>query len=762
MRLLAIIMVLVLLFKWEKLSTSEKLIVAVIIGVLCVWRNTEKANLDIVPKPNMMSVEKGQGFKINRKTVIVCKDEANKFNAEYLQSHLKNVFKKGDFSIVLNYNKSNSIEIELSDTIGFKEAYNIIVDKNSLRIIAGTSAGAFYGIQTLMQMLPPDVYKDDNYKRHNKIKVVKIPKMRIYDAPRFSYRGMHLDVSRTFFDIEFIYKFIDALAYYKINNFHWHLTDDQGWRIEIKKYPKLTEQGAWRGPHEVLKPAYASGMERNGGFYTQEDIKSIVKYAADRNINIIPEIDLPGHSKAVAMTYPEILCETTGKHYSVQWESNNVWCIGREDNYAMLDTIIGEMAELFPSKVFHIGGDEVNMESWMECPHCQELMKNEGMTEAVELQNWFVRRLEKILAKHGKTMAGWDEIIDGGDLMPETVVYAWASPERGIKSVKEGHPTVMQVAQYMYFDMKQSEGERGLKWAGVTPLEKTYNFDPIGNYGLSEDEKKLVLGPQGGCWGECLGVSDFVDYQVFPKLLALSEIGWCKNKPNYQDFKDRLYEAQYARLSAMGWKFRIAPPEVVYEDGELVATIEDKDLKIRYTEDCSEPTMKSKKYRGPIKTETPENYRFAAFYDGRGSIARGAQNIELHHYLKPKTTVETNIPFFDDIGRLVDYDLNTYCFTAREIGDGDYIQFTFEEPVECQSIGMCTGYYTLAVYGILNGYIEYSYDGLDYHRGNRFEYDAIDGYRAYCHPEKPVKSVRIVIDGISEHEVTGIQDLRIE
>jgi len=747
MKLLIIVLVVLLIVKWNKWSTTDKVVVILAIALLSLWKNTAKANLDIVPKPCMVAVEKGQGFKIDSKTIIYIDDEENRFNAEYLQSHLKNVFKKGDFDVKTVRRHSNCIMIKLTDTIELSESYNIIVDKDNIWIIAGAKEGAFYGIQTLLQMLPSDVYKADNARKNKKISRVKFPKMRVYDAPRFAYRGMHLDVSRTFFDAAFIYRFIDALAYYKINNFHWHLTDDQGWRVEIKHYPKLTEIGAWRGAHEALKPAYASGMERNGGFYTQEEIKSIVKYAADRNINIIPEIDLPGHSKAVAVSYPEILCETTGKHYSVQWETNNVWCIGREENYAMLDTIIGEMAELFPSKIFHIGGDEVNKDSWKECPHCRDI---------AEPQNYFVRRMEQILAKHGKIMGGWDEIIDGGELMPETVVYAWASLERGAKSIKEGHPTVMQIAQYMYFDMKQSEDERGLKWAGVNSLEKAYSFDPT-------DE---AFGVQGGCWAECLGVKDFVDYQVFPKLLALSETGWChksgQDEQDLQDFKRRLYDAQYERLDAMGWKFRIVPPEVVYEDGKLVAKCDNKDLKIRYTEDGSTPTEKSDRYYGPIKTETPENYRFATFYKGRSSIARGAQNIELHHYLKPQTTVESNIPFFEDINRLVDYDLNTYCFTSREIGDGDYIKFTFDEPVECQSIGMCTGYYTLAVYGVLNGYIEYSYDGEEYHRGNRFEYDAIDGYRAYCHPEKPVKSVRIVIDGISEHEVTGIQDLRIE
>lgn len=729
----------------------------------CSEKVTRQANLEIVPKPNDVEIfQQGQhdfgNFVIDTKTVVVFQNVENQFNAEYLQSYLKNAV-DGDF-VIKNNAKKNFISLEINDEITDNEAYTLTVDSKGITIRGGTTAGVFYGIQTLIQMLPADAY---NKCAEAKAKAVEVPAMRIADAPRFHYRGLHFDVSRTFFGTEFMYKLLDAMSYYKINNLHWHLADDQGWRVEIKAYPRLTELGAWRGPDELLKPAYGSGMERNGGFYTQEEIKAIVKYAADRNINIIPEIDLPGHSKAVAVTYPEILCDINTKHYSCQWESNNVWCIGREENYVMLDNIIKEMVELFPSRIFHIGGDEVNMDSWKECPRCQALMKEKGMTEVVELQNYFVRRLEAILAKYGRTMAGWDEIIDGGELLPESVVYAWASLDRGMKSVREGHPTVMLIGEYMYFDMKQSADERGLKWAGITPLEKTYSFDPVGTFELNEDEKKLVLGPQGGAWAECFQVKDYAEYQVFPKLLALSEIGWTNRElRRWDDFQNRLFDAQYDRMYAMDLKFRIAPAEVRYEDGKIVAAKDNDILTIRYTDDKSAPTLESPVYDGPIATETPENYRFATFFNDRSSIARSAQNIELHHYLKPATKVESNIPFMEDINRLVDYDLETYCFTSRDVVAGDYVKFTFDEPVECRSIGMCTGYYTLAVYGILNGYIEYSYDGENYIKGGRFTYDMFDGYRAYCYPEHPVKSVRVVADGICEHEVTGIQDLRIE
>lgn len=753
------------MMKQKYLNVRKLFLAAAMTAVLCSCSDkmTQQANLEIVPRPNDIEIiQQGQpkfgSFVIDSKTVIVSENDENQFNAEYLQSYLKNAI-DGDFLIKDNAG-NNSISLEINDEIADNEAYILIVDGNGITIQGGATAGVFYGVQTLIQMLPAQAYNKGN---DVSVAALEVPAMRINDAPRFHYRGLHFDVSRTFFGMEFMYKLLDAMSYYKINNLHWHLADDQGWRVEIKAYPRLTELGAWRGPDELLKPAYGSGMERNGGFYTQEEIKAVVKYAADRNINIIPEIDLPGHSKAVAVTYPEILCDINTKHYSCQWESNNVWCVGREENYEMLEDIIKELVELFPSKVFHIGGDEVNMNLWKDCPRCQALMKEKGMTQVVELQNYFVRRLEAILAKYGRTMAGWDEIIDGGELLPNSVVYAWASLERGMRSVKEGHPTVMLIAEYMYFDMKQSADERGLKWAGITPLEKTYSFDPIGTFELNENEAKLILGPQGGAWAECFQVKDYAEYQVFPKLLALSEIGWTNRELRcWDNFRSRLFDAQYDRMYVMDLKFRIAPAEVKYEAGRLIAEKENELLTIRYTDDKTSPTMESPVYNEPIATETPENYRFATFFNARSSIARGAQNIELHHYLKPATKVESNIPFMEDINRLVDYDLETYCFTSRDVTAGDYVQFTFDEPVDCHSIGMCTGYYTLAVYGILNGYIEYSYDGENYIKGERFAYDMFDGYRAYCHPERPVKAVRVVADGICEHEVTGIQDLRIE
>ena len=742
----------------------------------CVQNKGESvnANLDIIPIPQEMVVcQNEDAFLLNDKTTIIYENEENQFNAEFLQSYLKNIFKK-DLQIhieaqgrVSETTTSNSINLNIVDASRCEElnlaydneAYLLSVSVDRIDIYALDAAGIFYGIQTLIQMMPNDIYSENA----NKIAEVDIPCMNINDNPRFKYRGLMLDCSRTFFDVDYIKHLLNGLAHYKINNFHWHLADDQGWRIEIKQYPKLTELGAWRGAEELLMPAYGSGNERYGGFYTQEEIKDIVKYAADRNINIIPEIDLPGHSKAVAVTYPEIVCDIDSKHLSVQGESNNVWCVGREENYVMLENIIAEMTTLFPSKIYHIGADEVNMNSWRDCDVCQTLMKEKGMKELVELQNYFVRRVEKILAKYGKTMAGWDEILDGGDLLETTIPYVWQNSERGIKSVKAGQPTVMQVSQYMYFDMKQSPDERGLKWAAIIPLDRVYEFDPIGNFELTEEEEKLILGPQGGLWTECGQVPGYAHYQLFPKVLVLSEIGWSAYEDRNLDcFKKRLFDNHLEKLYQMDFEFRVAPPAVKYENGKLVAEKDYESLVIRYTDDKSVPTSQSPEYNEPITTDKPVNYRFATFYKERPSIARGAQNIDLYNYKNPKTTITSNVPMEQDINVLVDYDLNTYCNTARPVEAGDYFLYTFENPVECNKILVGTGHYGLAIVGLPNARLEYSYDGENFIKGDDFVYDYFDGYKAECHPEKAVRAVRIVVTGIGECEYAILQDLRIE
>ena len=461
--------------------------------MLPLFSNAQESDFNFIPKPQEVNAKEGK-FTINDKTVIYY-DYA--FNGEYLK---KIIDKATGYSVVCKDAKKadnlccNYIFIDTDNSYDIpQEGYELKVGPKGVTIKASSQKGSFYAIQTLLQMLPATIY--GNATSWEKW---EIPAVEIKDAPRFSYRGAMMDVSRTFFELDYIYKFIDWLAYHKMNRFHWHLADDNGWRIEIKKYPYLTQKGAWRGPDEVIPSAYGSGNKRYGGYYTQDEIKEVVKYAALRNIEIIPEIDMPGHSKAVIGSYPQTGCDNKTHFVSVNGETKNVWCVGNQENYKMIDGIIKELAALFPSKVIHIGGDEVNMDNWRECSVCQSFMKEKGMKDETELQNYFVRRVEEIVAKYGKISGGWDEILDGGELRDETIVYAWKSVKRAIESVKKSQPTVLQVGEYCYLDMKQSPIERGHNWAGVVTLEKTYSLDPFGTFNISPEQEKLILGVQGG------------------------------------------------------------------------------------------------------------------------------------------------------------------------------------------------------------------------------------------------------------------------
>jgi hexosaminidase len=340
---------------------------------------------------------------------------------------------------------------------------------------------------------------------------------------------MMLDVSRQFYTVDYIKRFIDRMAVHKLNRFHWHLADDTGWRIEIKKYPFLTSKGAWRGPGEVLPTTYGHAGQRYGGYYTQEDIREIVAYAAARHVEIIPEIDLPGHSKAAIASYPDILCDLTGEvELSIQGVSNNVWCASYEKNYQMLEDIVREMVRLFPSRYFHVGGDEVVTSQWASCTRCKAFMHEHNMEDPIEMQSYFVQRMQQILNKFDKTLVGWNEIMEGGELDREkTVVHAWQSTEKINEATAAGYRVIAQPAQYCYLDMKHTPQERGMTWAAIFDTDKVYSFDPVETAGLNQAEASRVLGVQGGLWSELMNMpSNIAEYQVYPRLCALAEVAW--------------------------------------------------------------------------------------------------------------------------------------------------------------------------------------------------------------------------------------------
>lgn len=411
-----------------------------------------------------------------------------------------------------------------------KEQYEIVVSDSEIVISALTNQGLFYGIQTLLQMVP--------FEKKNEI---AIPWINISDAPKYAWRGMHLDVCRHYFPISFIKKYIDYLAHYKMNTFHWHLTEDQGWRIEIKKYPKLTEVGAWRNGSMVGRYDDQKIDDiKYGGFYTQEEIKEVVAYASQRHITIVPEIEMPGHSLAALAAYPELSC--TGGPFEVgkKWGVfDDVYC-PKEETFTFLENVLSEVLALFPSEYIHIGGDECPKTRWKSCAHCQKIIKEKGLNDEHELQSYFIQRIEKFVNSKGRKIIGWDEILEGG-LAPNAAVMSWRGTEGGIAAAKQKHYVVMTPGSHCYFDHYQGKPENEpLAIGGFTSLEKVYNFNPMPKE-LILEEQKYILGAQANVWTEYILTPEQVEYMIMPRMSALAEVLWgTANPENFIDFKTRL------------------------------------------------------------------------------------------------------------------------------------------------------------------------------------------------------------------------------
>ena len=607
-----------------------------VIPTLCAAQN-------FIPQPQ--KVIRGTGtFTIRQNTVIVSREFA--FLATSLNEHLGSAAGLS-LHVTSQLPESNYIYLSADETLP-DEGYVLDIQSDRINITGKDRVGIFYALQTLFQMMPPEVYSG---KPQSTASELQLPVMRIDDYPRFAYRGVHLDVSRTFFDKETVMKYIDWMSRHKINKFHWHLTDDNGWRIEIKKYPELTAKGAWRGPGEVLPPSYGSGSQRYGGFYTQEDIREVVRYALVRNVEIIPEIDLPGHSQALIAVFPETFCKLPAGTVTSPDDVHNVLCVAREENYAMLKDIFTEIAALFPSDYIHIGGDEVSYKYWRTCPHCQALMKEKGIRNVEGLQNYFTQRLEEIMKSLGKKTFVWNEAIKGGSLPKTTAVSGWETLDACVAAIKAGYPTVMMPATYMYLDMKQSAFDRGHTWAGLVDTRRLYSFDPsMAN--LTAAESKLVMGVEAPLWAELLDRPErFMEYQAYPCISALAEVGWSdRSARNWSDFYRRLTESHLDRLAGMGIAFRMFPANVTYVTGKIEAVSDKPGVQIRYTTDFSEPNMNSMVYTQPIYDKNPERYRFRTFYKtGHGPSMPPISQLNIT--LKPNETRTINIPLKEHVDK---------------------------------------------------------------------------------------------------------------
>ena len=489
---------------------------------------SDRKGIDVIPMPRSVEYHSGN-FTISPETKFYTNLSAESRQA--LTDYLEGT-SLGSVPFAESATGNNGRELNLCDSsiVTGNEAYRIEIDKKGIRLSASTETGIFYGLQTLLQLLN----NSDNKT---------LPALTINDSPRFPYRGLHLDVSRHFFDKEFVKKQLDAMAYFKMNRLHWHLTDGAGWRIEIKKYPRLTSFAAWR-PFDKLNDWWVGGRtfcEQDdpravGGYYTQDDIREVVAYAAERHITIIPEIEMPGHSEEVLATYPELSC--SGKPYV-----NADFCIGTEKTFEFLENVLLEVIDLFPSEYIHIGGDEASKSSWKTCPRCQKRMADEHLNSVDELQSYMIHRIEKFLNDHGRKIIGWDEIIEGG-LSPTATVMSWRGEEGGIKAVKAGNQAIMTPGKYCYLDAFQdAPNTQPIAIGGYLTLEKVYSFEPVPD-SLSTKEAELILGVQGNVWTEHIPTPEHYEYMIYPRILALAEIGWSPSEvKKWDNFHTRALQA---------------------------------------------------------------------------------------------------------------------------------------------------------------------------------------------------------------------------
>lgn len=524
---------------------TKKILLSLVLSLFVATGFATDASYDVIPLPQSIVMVKGKAFILNSNTTIFCssKDDLMQKNACFLSCYIADLtglkLKVSD----IKPKKGNYIELLLNNkNIKGKEAYTININNKNIKISGFTSAGVFYGIQTLRKSLP--ICNATNNP-------IVLPAAEIKDAPRFKYRGMMLDCSRHFFSIDFIKKFIDLIALHNMNTFHWHLNDDQGWRIEIKKYPKLVEIGSVRTGTVMGRNSDVDDSIKYGGYYTQEQCREIVEYARQRHITVIPEIDMPGHMKAVLASYPNLGC--TGGPYKVghNWGVYyDVLCIGNEDTFKFVEGVLDEIIDIFPSRYIHIGGDETPTKRWSECSKCEKIMQKEGLP-INKLQAYFTNRIEKYLNSKGRSIIGWDEILDG-DINKSATIMSWRGIEPGEKGAKMGHDVIMSPTSHCYFDYAQTKEQYSEPLTQVHSLdvEQVYSLDPAPKT-MSEESKKHILGVQANLWTEYISNPNLATYMLLPRMAALSEVQW--TSPAQKDFKQ--FKIRATRLSKLYDKY---------------------------------------------------------------------------------------------------------------------------------------------------------------------------------------------------------------
>lgn len=603
----------------------------------CLFAQSQQ--LSIIPAPVSLKQNLGE-FIINEQTQIEIPTASKQLQsaASFLRNAIQDI---SGLNLPTNNNAQQKIVLTLiKDAAIGEEGYHVTVSTKSILIKANTPVGIIYGIQTLLQTLPA--------VRTNAKLIV--PCMELTDFPRFKWRGMHLDVSRHFFGPDLIKQYLDLLATYKFNTFHWHLVDDQGWRIEIKKYPALTQTGAWRVDQTNLvwgsRPQAKEGEAPTyGGYYTQAQIKEIIAYAGERNITVVPEIEMPGHVASAIASYPFLSCTQqsqlplTGGNYT-NMSSN--YCAGNDSVFHFLENVLTEVIQLFPSKYIHIGGDEVDKTSWKKCAKCQQRIQKEKLNNEEELQSYFIKRIEKFINSKKRKIIGWDEILEGG-LAPDATVMSWRGEAGGIAAVKMKHDVVMTPGNPVYFDHYQGDpASEPIAIGGFNTLKKVYDYEPLPKE-LDEKEASYVLGAQANLWTEYVTTPKQVEYMVLPRMLALSEVLWSpKKSKDWASFNERLqqhfkaFDQKGLNYSKGNFKVDIKP---ILKEGKLYASLSTEAFKgqIYYTTNGSQPSLQSQPYESLIEIHSSLTLKAATVVNGEvKSIIPAEQSFALHKAIGKK------------------------------------------------------------------------------------------------------------------------------
>ncbi|WP_336732464.1 glycoside hydrolase family 20 protein [Chryseobacterium sp. VD8] len=595
-----------------------------------------QTRLNLIPYPQKVELKTGN-FEVSGNTLFVGDKKSNEY--KYFMDNFKKIYPKNS-SQNIKKTKPNFISLLLNKDLKIDNKrelnsnYIINISNEMMMVVGKNPEGLFQGIQTLLQLIKTS---EDG----------KIPALEIQDSPKFQWRGMHLDVSRHFFTVEEVKQYIDYLAMYKLNTFHWHLTDDQGWRIEIKKYPKLTQIGSIR--KESMIGAYVDntfdGKPYGPYFYTQEQIKEVVKYAQERHVTIVPEIEMPGHALAALSAYPDLACTKGSFEPATKWGVfDDVFC-PKDETFKFLENVLDEVIALFPSQYIHIGGDECPKTRWKECPHCQELIRKNNLKDEHGLQSYFIQRIEKYVNSKGRKIIGWDEILEGG-LAPNAAVMSWTGIKGGVEAAKSGHFAVMTPGSYCYFDHYQGDpATEPNAFGGFTPLDKVYSYNPIPEE-LNAEQVKYILGVQANLWTEYILDFKQVQYMIFPRLLALSEVGWGTSDPkNYKEFEGRVIN-EFRNLDKMGVNYaksiyNVSGKVISSENGVAyeLSTSQNPDG-IRYTVDGTDPSANSQNYKNPIQISKSMTVKSAYFENGQLKSAASSQSFTISKTTGKKITLE--------------------------------------------------------------------------------------------------------------------------